>query len=159
MLRTRLCALLGVAVIVLAPLAVSSPASAGSAPESNVTSWSCSVSGGRGTVVYRGRVLYSNTTRHRISIDRVTVDSAYQTPPGGTARRVALWDVSVVVLQQLPDVIRDGGTGPDWTGASATFFWPQKWVSAPTSNKVAVRVSSDVAVGSAWCQRELYFWG
>jgi hypothetical protein len=149
-----------VIVTLLASLAVARPAAASSAPESNTAAWTCTRIKSNGTLVYSGRVLYSNTTASRVSIDRVVFDKAMWTPKGSTARRVAFIQAGVLVYDGHNTLIRDNIVADPWSGASAVFFWPQKWLWGTKSSPIIVVVDMDAAIDTAgYCQKPLYFWG
>ena len=157
-MRTRLPALVVAVVAMLAPLAVAAPAEA-----SSPASWTCVRPKDAGKIRYRGQVKYTNNTGHRISINRVTIDDAYWIPNSGSARRIGLSLAGVLAFRNPiidSNIFRDELTPEDWTGASAAFFWSEKWVRATTDDPLYVRIEMDsTAVGAGRCQAELVFWG
>jgi hypothetical protein len=163
MMRTRLPALIVAVLAMLAPVAVVAVIAEPAAAASPV-SWTCWRTKTYGKLRYRGQVEYSVTTQQRVSINRVTFDDAYWFPNSGAARRIGMTAAGLVAWREPltpANIYRDAGTADGWTGASAVFHWPVKWVRATTDRPLYLRIDADsTAEGAGWCQApELAFWG
>lgn len=157
---SRLTALLVTLTTVAASLVIAAPAEADSTPESVSAPWSCTHANSAGRLVYLGRFLYSNTTGNRVSIDRVLFDSATWTPAGGSARRVAFTSAGAQIWDGHGTKIRDNYAGEPWSGATAVFHWPQKWLWGTKPSPIMARLDATAGISTAsFCTKEFSFWG
>ena len=104
-------------------LAAGAPAAASTVRESRTTLFLCS----QGYWRYNGNVKWSDTTNHRLSIDRVNITKAYI---NGTSDSILLHGAAVAVYDGNGTRYRNNGSPVPLDQTGAAFYWPQLWKTA-----------------------------